>query len=480
MVNSSRSHIYPALDKSSSKIRLIHLQPRSRGDKITCRLCIADLNDDDLKYEALSYEWGEKDTSRIILVNGEEFPVRENLWWALTYLREDNAERVFWIDALCIDQSDERERNHQVSLMTQVYSRASRVVAWLGKDGQDDLMQVAKFIDILEEESELNDLVKDDEARGFLPHFLPSVGPRSTTAASFWSVPVNMLNGSAPRRLNEDDHRRGWEAWDNICHRSYWSRLWILQELILAGILVLRCGNVELDRESTHRIFDRTRTQRPPSSEPKPDRLAQDGLDYSSHSVIPLRIHQRRTRMFLNPDRPGNTFTTLVGQFLIYRKAQCADVRDRIFGLLGISPQCCRDNIPVDYGISTIDLALSVIAHDEFEHQSFRSGSFSSKLRADSYIKYLGCTNDAHRVIAAIEATDGPLWPPFGSPEEEQELWRRHDSSVVTFIQAGQLVLQFPERYTDQQNESMEIGMAGKEIVRDNMFVRHRSRSGFH
>ncbi|KAH9207480.1 heterokaryon incompatibility protein-domain-containing protein, partial [Leptodontidium sp. 2 PMI_412] len=132
MVDSSRSHIYPPLDKSSSKIRLIHLQPRSRNNNIICQLCIVDLDADDLKYEALSYEWGETNISRSILLNGKEFSVRENLWSALTYLRHDEVERVLWIDAICIDQSDKGERNHQVGLMAQVYSRASRVVVWLG------------------------------------------------------------------------------------------------------------------------------------------------------------------------------------------------------------------------------------------------------------------------------------------------------------------------------------------------------------
>lgn len=459
MVDSSRSHIYPPLDKSSSKIRLIHLQPRSRNNNIICRLCIVDLDADNLKYEALSYEWGETNISRSILLNGKEFSVRENLWSALTYLRHDEVERVLWIDAICIDQSDKGERNHQVGLMAQVYSRASRVVVWLGKDGQEDFTRVASFIDMLAEESHLNDLVKD-ETQAFLPHYVPRVDSWPSTAAARWSVPVNLLHGSGSKWMSEDEHRRGWEAWDNICHRSYWSRLWILQELILARTLVLRCGNVELEWESLYRIFHRPRT-------------SSGRLIHSSHAIIPVLIYQRRVPIPLlvhsgiygNPDGRAETSTTLANQFLMYGEAKCADVRDRIFGLLGISPQCCRDSIPVDYSLSTIDLALSVIAHDESEHRSFRSASFSSKLRADSYIEYLECANDAHRIIAAIEATDGPLWPPFGSPEEEQELWRRHDSSVVTFIQDGQLV---------------QSRMFGMEIVRNNMFVKHRSFSKFH
>jgi len=39
---------------------------------------------------------------------------------------------VFWIDALCIDQNNTKEKNHQVKQMGKIYANAYRVVSWLG------------------------------------------------------------------------------------------------------------------------------------------------------------------------------------------------------------------------------------------------------------------------------------------------------------------------------------------------------------
>jgi hypothetical protein len=80
-----------------------------------CTLHLADLEDDSCHYEALSYEWGdESNTSFYIILNGQKFSVRENLWSALFYLRMKDTVRIIWIDALCINQENKGERNHQV------------------------------------------------------------------------------------------------------------------------------------------------------------------------------------------------------------------------------------------------------------------------------------------------------------------------------------------------------------------------------
>lgn len=36
-----------------------------------------------------------------------------------------------WIDQICIDQDDMKERSHQVKMMAPVYKGAQRVIAWL-------------------------------------------------------------------------------------------------------------------------------------------------------------------------------------------------------------------------------------------------------------------------------------------------------------------------------------------------------------
>lgn len=71
--------------------------------------------------------------------------MRKQLALALKYLRHPDQGRTFWIDAICIDQDDPSERNHQVQMMSRIYTRAKEVCIWLG-DGDDSSKRAIDFI----------------------------------------------------------------------------------------------------------------------------------------------------------------------------------------------------------------------------------------------------------------------------------------------------------------------------------------------
>ena len=58
--------------------------------------------------------------------------LRSNLISALRHLRHAETPRVLWIDAICIDQMNTVERNHEVKRMGTIYKMAQRVIVWLG------------------------------------------------------------------------------------------------------------------------------------------------------------------------------------------------------------------------------------------------------------------------------------------------------------------------------------------------------------
>ncbi|KAH6673651.1 heterokaryon incompatibility, partial [Halenospora varia] len=65
-------------------------------------------------YAALSYVWGNQTSRRKIIVNGHEMHVTSNLEGALRALRnQSDFEGKFrlWVNAICINQKDEEERN---------------------------------------------------------------------------------------------------------------------------------------------------------------------------------------------------------------------------------------------------------------------------------------------------------------------------------------------------------------------------------
>lgn len=128
-----RPHPYVALEPQCRQIRLLHLQPGQPDDGIECRTSIVSFDEKFTDYEALSYVWGERLYYGWISLDGSFFPVTENLWGALSGLRYADRERVMWIDAICIDQANVRERSEQVSRMHSIFTQASTVIVWLGE-----------------------------------------------------------------------------------------------------------------------------------------------------------------------------------------------------------------------------------------------------------------------------------------------------------------------------------------------------------
>ncbi|KAK3341031.1 heterokaryon incompatibility protein-domain-containing protein [Neurospora tetraspora] len=97
-------------------------------------------------YGALSYTWGDSPDAYEIFINDRKSLVKENLHMALLALRQTDEDRLLWIDAICIDQDNDKEKGHQVGQMRQIYENAEQVLIWLGPSnrGIDSLMDLAR------------------------------------------------------------------------------------------------------------------------------------------------------------------------------------------------------------------------------------------------------------------------------------------------------------------------------------------------
>ncbi len=130
-----------------SHIRLLRLIPHEdEAAPIQCQLFNYSLHESIKKshrYEALSYAWGGLDKPLSIYIDNVKMPVTVNLHAALSHLRDPFFERILWVDAICINQEDLEERSHQVQLMAKIYSKANRVIVWLGESepGSDQALE---------------------------------------------------------------------------------------------------------------------------------------------------------------------------------------------------------------------------------------------------------------------------------------------------------------------------------------------------
>jgi Heterokaryon incompatibility protein (HET) len=130
------------IPSGSQFIRLLELDglPQSIGSEsiatsspLTGRFKITSLSDNSPTFSALSYTWGSSSSSHhIITCNGCAIRVTANLYDALQQIRKQHGPLQIWVDAICINQNDEKEKSEQILLMNQIYSRAQTVYVWLG------------------------------------------------------------------------------------------------------------------------------------------------------------------------------------------------------------------------------------------------------------------------------------------------------------------------------------------------------------
>jgi hypothetical protein len=111
----TRNQIWKPLNSARREIRLFILAPNEDDKAVPRGRLITRSSDEQLYYEAISHAWGRPSFPEVVIIDGIEWVVSTGVFEALQRLRHPTEEKVFWIDALCIDQSDLKERGEQVN-----------------------------------------------------------------------------------------------------------------------------------------------------------------------------------------------------------------------------------------------------------------------------------------------------------------------------------------------------------------------------
>ncbi|KAK8070241.1 HET-domain-containing protein [Apiospora phragmitis] len=292
------------------------------------------------RYEALSYLWGSPADPRPVqvaqlapgclpvdrtdhsMLQWTTVKVGQNLEAALQHLRLHDQPRNLWIDALCINQQDEDEKSKQIVRMATLYRMASRVVVWLGPESPSEQSTVAM--------PTLEHLGKQLELSQSTVRF---ASPTATEPAWFRAV--------TPLPYSEET----WLAIQALLSRPYFGRLWIMQEILLANSKTLvMCGRDEVAWYHLIRAIVCL--------------VAKDSLP--SHLRRPLECVRALTWRF---DQLSIPFIMNLG-----RQRQCYMVKDRIYGVLGITPPEFTRSIKPDYKVEDrqvfMDAALACMNYD--------------------------------------------------------------------------------------------------------------------
>ncbi|TIC91658.1 Heterokaryon incompatibility protein 6, OR allele [Colletotrichum higginsianum] len=279
---------YQALEDNVYATRFVQIETAESNDSLlVCSLTHVAFGDRP-KFEALSYMWGGEDEQRAITLNGCQFHVRKNLFDALVYLRSQGQTGFLWVDALCIDQNNIKERTKQVRIMRHIYFRAASVVVWLGSK----YSRYQKSLTEIEVSNIVNPTSKPEEE---IPDAAGDRGEETQTEAS--KVEREMV-----RQLVADE---------------YWNRVWIIQEVGQNEMKRVCFGHMEV------------------------------GWDDFIHLVTmhnakggPLRLAQQLSQKYAGAH-------TLRRLLIDHKDAQCKEPRDKIYGLVGLALDAC--GFPLDY-----------------------------------------------------------------------------------------------------------------------------------
>ncbi|PMD19522.1 HET-domain-containing protein [Hyaloscypha hepaticicola] len=306
---------YKPLNEIRKELRLLFLRPGEEAETIEYRLEVFSLlgsgveGSNRLKappFEAVSYEWGTSGFAlNSIKLQGERILVRRNLWLALAHLRSKVTTRILWVDALCVNQENLKERNHQVSLMQMIYTQAERVLVWLGRSAENS----ADAIDLLEK---INQLVQQ------------------------W---------------------KAWKALERLLNRTYWTRIWIGQEFVLGKSMTIHCGSKSIDWSAFQSALSRI-MQFKAAKYPEISKLESDIIYNISHSIGSKIANMRIS---------GGKSQSLLDLLVACKASRCCNPRDRVYALLGLANDVPEDTILIDYSKSVPNVQQDVMSF--FLHQ---------------------------------------------------------------------------------------------------------------
>ncbi len=132
------------------------------------------------------------------MLNGHAVKITSSLASALKILSSDvmNGRLGLWVDTICINQSDKHELSREVKRLGNIFAQAWTKTIWIGPE-RDNSEKAFKMLQTWSECS------SDSE-------FEKIYRPASAYTGTFCL-----------------------RAMCHLLHRSYWKRIWVLQELIL-------------------------------------------------------------------------------------------------------------------------------------------------------------------------------------------------------------------------------------------------------
>jgi hypothetical protein len=331
----SEASIYDQRILSGRMFRLLFIHPAQYYDQQLKCSCLPFAIDVAPPFEALSYVWGSPTSTIEVLCNGQPFPIQSGLANALLRLRLKQVTRIVWADAICINQGDIEERNHQVPLMGSIYPSATRVIVWLGTADPEHTARALLVAELIgaacEQHARKRKFVSSDDEIGVL-----------------FDLPVDIFTPNVCASLKE------------LFERPWFSRIWCVQEIRLARDALVLCGEYEISWKKL-------------------------GLAASwiSAKTTAIRADEQLAAL-LSPIDTGradimynNKNNLLLWTLYDGCEFESTDPKDKVYGLLSlVSPRVEAEGIDIDYNKSVGAVFADTVVVDIRLHSKLSAFAF--------------------------------------------------------------------------------------------------------
>lgn len=279
------AYSYENLNFNNHEIRILVLKLEDKKHRWSCSLEHVSLNEPG-PYMALSYHWGDPSKLRRIRIGSSTVFVTANLKDALRAIlkarhklcRDPSKPIRLWVDAVCINQEDDQERSQQVQRLSQIYSRAEQVVAWVGPTKGNGRKLSSNDIESLKD--------------------LRTLGPERFVF-----------------QLTAKQH----EAADLLFSERYWRRVWIIQEITVASKVTILYGGCDFQWDDVVAIISLLKEMKGSS-------------ENANYNKFLKATHLLEFR----DEYAGPTGISLLEAMIWSRLALATELRDKIFALLGL------------------------------------------------------------------------------------------------------------------------------------------------
>lgn len=363
---------YTDLPDDEPHIRLLKIKRADEGKSVECDLSTWQVSLAP-PYNAISYVWGDPSSITTININGNGMTVRTNCDYVLRQASWYDCNQYIWVDAICINQNNFHEKGSQVARMGSIYAEARHVLACVGRHADDSeffMREIRKNEGVYSSLSTA-EVTKTHPGGSSEAHVeqKKSILSKVGSPGNRWLMRYSFSTSRAARLFR---------AHNKFFARSYFSRLWIVQEVFMGADVVLCCGPDTISFDSLDGHFRILRRSEEIANHTGPNRPV--GTVYFGR-LEGMLARPMCVRMMQNTAMKVSTITPSVVvrsrpekrepfTFLdILQRVQdlkCENPLDKVYGILSLidfNKETMVDMYP-DYELSGYQLALNLLSKD--------------------------------------------------------------------------------------------------------------------